>query len=227
MKAPRTCAFRSHAPATGSRRCCQPCRGAYRSRSNVPHQAASCSSRKNRATNRKKNGTHGPQGVQTFLGLRLRPERMLPLDRSGPVERAAGAVIFPGTRPKCRLRCPIRHNLKCIAVRRGDGVRMKQNNTFTQTRFGSHSMNRCPRPQDRSFLIRHTVIAFFAVLVLGTGIAVHAGDESSKRFEINAKPLADALMEFGAQSGLTVVAPTSLTADKNAAAVHGDLAPGD
>jgi iron complex outermembrane receptor protein len=48
-----------------------------------------------------------------------------------------------------------------------------------------------------------------------------------KHFEIKAKPLADALMEFGVQSGLTVVAPTTLTAGKKGAAVRGDLTPTD
>ncbi|MGA3241843.1 MAG: TonB-dependent receptor [Bryobacteraceae bacterium] len=55
----------------------------------------------------------------------------------------------------------------------------------------------------------------------------HAADDSSKHFEIKAKPLADALMEFGVQSGLTVVAPTTLTTGKRGAAVRGDLAPTD
>jgi iron complex outermembrane recepter protein len=59
------------------------------------------------------------------------------------------------------------------------------------------------------------------------GSAAYTADDSSKHFEIKAKPLADALMEFGVQSGLTVVAPTTLTAGKKAAAIRGDFAPTD
>ena len=59
------------------------------------------------------------------------------------------------------------------------------------------------------------------------GSAAYAADDAFKHFEIKAKPLADALMEFGVQSGLTVVAPTTLTAGKKATAVRGELAPTD
>jgi iron complex outermembrane recepter protein len=52
-----------------------------------------------------------------------------------------------------------------------------------------------------------------------------AADDLPKHFEINAKPLASALMEFGEQSGLTVVAPTTLTAGKKASDVRGDFTP--
>ena len=48
-----------------------------------------------------------------------------------------------------------------------------------------------------------------------------------KHFEIKAKPLAQALMDFGVQSGLTVAAPTTLTAGKKGASVRGDLPPTD
>jgi iron complex outermembrane recepter protein len=67
--------------------------------------------------------------------------------------------------------------------------------------------------------------AFFAALVLCMGTEAHAADDSSKHFKIKARPLADALMEFGVQSGLTVVAPSTLTAGKKASAVRGELAP--
>ena len=94
---------------------------------------------------------------------------------------------------------------------------------------GAHSVSRGPGPQNSSTLISRSVAAFFAALalVLCMGSAAYAADDSSKHFEIKAKPLADALMEFGVQSGLTVVAPTTLTAGKKAAAVRGDLAPTD
>jgi outer membrane receptor for ferric coprogen and ferric-rhodotorulic acid len=76
-------------------------------------------------------------------------------------------------------------------------------------------------------LITRCSAAFFAAVVLCMGAAAHAAEDSSKHFDIKAKPLADALMEFGVQSGLTVVAPTTLTAGKKAAAVRGDLVPTD
>jgi len=65
--------------------------------------------------------------------------------------------------------------------------------------------------------------ALFAALMLCIGQAVTAADDSSRHFDINAKPLAGALMEFGEQSGLTVVAPTTLTAGKKASDVRGEL----
>src|ERR1700722_20068435 len=72
-----------------------------------------------------------------------------------------------------------------------------------------------------------SVAGFFAALALCMGFAAHAVDDSPKHFENKAKPLADALMEFGVQSGLTVVAPTTLTAGKKGAAIRGDLVPTD
>src|SRR6266853_5563795 len=92
---------------------------------------------------------------------------------------------------------------------------------------GAHSLSRGLRSQNSSLLMSHSVAAFFAALALCMGTAAHAADDSSKHFEIKAKPLADALMEFGVQSGLTVVAPTTLTAGKKGASVRGDLAPTD
>jgi iron complex outermembrane recepter protein len=69
------------------------------------------------------------------------------------------------------------------------------------------------------------VVAACAAIVLLSGPVALAADDSSKHFEIRAKPLADALMEFGAQSGLTVAAPTTLTAGKRSVSVRGDLSP--
>jgi iron complex outermembrane receptor protein len=91
------------------------------------------------------------------------------------------------------------------------------------------SLSRGPRPPYSSAPISRSVAAFFVAfaLVLSVGSMAHAADDSSKHFEIKAKPLADALMEFGVQSGLTVVAPTTLTTGKKGAAVRGDLAPTD
>jgi iron complex outermembrane recepter protein len=73
-------------------------------------------------------------------------------------------------------------------------------------------------------LLGRALMAVCAALMLCMAPAAMAANDSSKHFEIKAEPLAEALMEFGAQSGLTVVAPTTLTAGKNAPALHGDLA---
>ena len=67
--------------------------------------------------------------------------------------------------------------------------------------------------------------ALIAALMLCIGSAVMAADDSSRHFDINAKPLAGGLMEFGEQSGLTVVAPTTLTAGKTASDVRGEFTP--
>jgi iron complex outermembrane receptor protein len=91
----------------------------------------------------------------------------------------------------------------------------------------AHFLNRGTRPQNRPLLISRIVAAFLAALMLYIGSAAYAAQDSSKHFDIKTKPLADALMEFGVQSGLTVVAPTTLTAGKKAATVRGDLAPTD
>jgi uncharacterized protein len=77
-----------------------------------------------------------------------------------------------------------------------------------------------------ALMIRGLVAACAAVVLL-SGPAALAADDSSKHFEIKAKPLADALMEFGVQSGLTIAAPTTLTAGKRSASVRGDLSPTD
>ena len=92
-------------------------------------------------------------------------------------------------------------------------------------------LNRPPRTaggrrlSDGPALVSRGLVALFAALMLCMGSAVMAADDSSRHFEINTKPLAGALMEFGVQSGLTVVAPTTLTAGKNASAVRGEFTP--
>src|SRR5688572_9646836 len=57
------------------------------------------------------------------------------------------------------------------------------------------------------------------LLSLAVGICLSLGanawaNESAKRFDIKEQPLAQALMEFGAQSGLTVVVPSAVTEGK-------------
>lgn len=73
-------------------------------------------------------------------------------------------------------------------------------------------------------LINRALMGACAALVLCTGPTAMAANDSSRHFEIKAEPLAEALMEFGAQSGLTVIAPTRLTTGKSAPALRGDLA---
>jgi len=70
---------------------------------------------------------------------------------------------------------------------------------------------------------RRGLVAVVAVLFLCADAVAFATDQPPKHFEIKAKPLSDALMDFGAQSGLVVVAPTPLTAGKKSAAVRGDM----
>jgi iron complex outermembrane recepter protein len=144
---------------------------------------------------------------------------------------------------RCRLHLPIRHNSK-HRHSAGKGVGMTQDNNFTQAccagvnsvgkpdwigrfRPNAHSMRQRCRSPKSSALIGCGFAAFLLALVLCMGSVAYAADDSSKHFEIKAKPLADALMEFGVQSGLTVVAQTTLTAGKKAAAVRGDLIPTD
>jgi iron complex outermembrane receptor protein len=80
----------------------------------------------------------------------------------------------------------------------------------------------------RALIGRGLLASCASVLLIVAGQSVTFGaDDSFKHFEITAKPLADALMEFGVQSGLTVVAPTTLTAGKKATSVRGDLPPSD
>ena len=83
----------------------------------------------------------------------------------------------------------------------------------------------CPR--SRSRLVSRSVAALFAALILPIGSAAYAADEAPRHFDIRSEPLADALRQFGVQSGLTLVAPATLTAGKKSAAVRGELAPTD
>lgn len=76
-------------------------------------------------------------------------------------------------------------------------------------------------------LTSRCLAALLATLNLCTGSVALAADDSSRHFEIKAMPLANALMAFGVQSGLTIVAPTTLTSGKTAPAVRGDLTPTD
>ena len=81
------------------------------------------------------------------------------------------------------------------------------------------------QPPRGSELVSRAFSALLAVFLLCTGSVVNAAGDSSVHFDIKAMPLADALMAFGAQSGLTVAAPTTLTAGKRSQTVRGELAP--
>src|SRR5579863_675589 len=83
------------------------------------------------------------------------------------------------------------------------------------------------RPSKGAAPARFSPWALLAILMLCTGPVALAADDSTRHFEIKAMPLANALMAFGEQSGLTVVAATSLTSGKTAPAVRGQLAPTD
>jgi iron complex outermembrane recepter protein len=67
--------------------------------------------------------------------------------------------------------------------------------------------------------------ALMALMVLSCcSTNVPAADTTSvKHFEIKSEPLADALMEFGLQAGLVVVAPSSLSSGRVSAPLHGDM----
>ncbi len=63
-----------------------------------------------------------------------------------------------------------------------------------------------------------------AAACLGASLSIWAAG-ITQHFDIKEQSLAQALMELGAQSGLTVVAPSVLTAGKTAASIRGDMSP--
>ncbi|MBS0365247.1 MAG: TonB-dependent receptor [Proteobacteria bacterium] len=99
--------------------------------------------------------------------------------------------------------------------------------TNTDMRTWVHGADSGQRPGARVAPAGGSVAALLATLLLCAGSVALAADDSPRHFEINAMPLANALMAFGGQSGLTVVAPTTLTAGKTAPAVHGELTASD
>jgi iron complex outermembrane recepter protein len=66
------------------------------------------------------------------------------------------------------------------------------------------------------------VLACFAIGVVVLPMAPHA-DEATKRFDIKAQPLSEALMAFGAQTGAIVMASSELTTGKISKPVAGQL----
>lgn len=55
--------------------------------------------------------------------------------------------------------------------------------------------------------------------------AAIGADELRKQFDIEARPLAEALMAFGAQTGAIVMASSELTMGKTSSRVKGQLTP--
>jgi iron complex outermembrane receptor protein len=75
----------------------------------------------------------------------------------------------------------------------------------------------------RDLSTRGVLLACFAFIV-ALPIAAHA-EEATKRFDIKAQPLSEALMAFGAQTGAIVMASSELTTGKISKPVTGQLAP--
>jgi len=61
-------------------------------------------------------------------------------------------------------------------------------------------------------------------MMVAAPIAIHA-DELTKHFDIKARPLAEALMAFGAQTDTIVIASSELTIGKTSKSVTGQLTP--
>ena len=68
------------------------------------------------------------------------------------------------------------------------------------------------------------LLACLAIIIVLLPIESHAGDET-KRFDIKAQPLSEALMAFGAQVGVIVMASSELTMGKISKPVSGQLTP--
>jgi hypothetical protein len=71
---------------------------------------------------------------------------------------------------------------------------------------------------------REVVLACFAFIVVALPVAGLA-QGATKRFDINAQPLSEALMAFGAQTGAIVMASSELTTGKISKPVTGQLTP--
>lgn len=67
--------------------------------------------------------------------------------------------------------------------------------------------------------------AVASILLLGTVFAESAQAAEPAQFSIAAKPLAEALMEFGSQAGKVIVAPSELTTGKMAKPLEGRMEP--
>lgn len=74
----------------------------------------------------------------------------------------------------------------------------------------------------RDLRARGVMLACFALVVVAPPPAGHA-EEATMRFDINAQPLSEALMAFGAQTGAIVMASSVLTTGKISKPVTGQL----
>lgn len=66
-------------------------------------------------------------------------------------------------------------------------------------------------------------VALLLALLASPANLAHAG-EDTRQFDINAQPLSEALIAFGAQSGALVMASTALTTGRRSSAVSGQWA---
>ena len=62
-----------------------------------------------------------------------------------------------------------------------------------------------------------------AAWAMTLGTAAHAQEDETKAFDIEAQPLAKALLEFNEQSGVLVMAPQALVEGKTAPAIEGEI----
>jgi hypothetical protein len=67
-------------------------------------------------------------------------------------------------------------------------------------------------------------LIYLALMMVAAPIGIHA-DELTKHFDIEARPLAEALMAYGAQTGAIVLASSELTMGKTSRRVTGQLTP--
>lgn len=74
-------------------------------------------------------------------------------------------------------------------------------------------------------ITRHFFVATASAIAITACLSGAWAGQASKSYQIAEKPLAEALMEFGVQSGLVVVAPSNLTAGKKTHPVQGTMAP--
>jgi hypothetical protein len=86
----------------------------------------------------------------------------------------------------------------------------------------ANTVHRITRRRVQGFIGRLLTSATLAQLVVSIAFAFHAG-EARYHFDIKPRPLAEALMAFGAQAGASVVAPTELTVGKISNSVSGEL----
>lgn len=76
--------------------------------------------------------------------------------------------------------------------------------------------------------VRTIVLSAVSALALMLGAGVTSADEAETvNFDIEAQPLAQALLEFSRQSKINVIAPASLTRGIESAGVSGEMAPED